>query len=137
MERELEKKKDDEPLILEVITVANLAVEVGQVLVLVRGADAAGGGGGDGESERFMLPYVIGGIWAKIVEDLEVERLELRGKLTAAAGAGGGFGIFGSGEDAEVGINGEEDSIIGNSGVLLREDGGRRLGAAIFLHCRP
>lgn len=46
---------------------------------MIRGRGAKGTGcvGGEGESEGFMLPYVVGGVAGESLEDLEVQRLEL------------------------------------------------------------
>lgn len=79
--RSFEEEEDDKPLVVEIISVAELAVEVRQVV----GAEAGGfGGGRDGEIEGLVLPYVVGGKGREGFEDLKVKRLERRG------GDGGG-----------------------------------------------
>lgn len=89
-------------------------MEVGEellmLLLLLGGADAGGGGGGKGESEGLVLPYVVGGVGRKRVEDLEVEGLEL-----------GGGGVFWGLRivRGEVGEDRVEDGVVGKSGVIL------------------
>lgn len=59
--RSFEEEEDCEPLVVEVVTVAELAVEVGVAV----GAEAGGSRlGGDGESEGLVLPWVVGGEWS-------------------------------------------------------------------------
>lgn len=73
MKRDLEEKEDGEPLVLEVVTEANLAMEVREV----GEADARGfWGRGEGESEGLVLPYVVGGEGREKLNDLKVEGLE-------------------------------------------------------------
>lgn len=86
------------------------------LLLLLGEADAGGGGGGKGESEGLVLPYVVGGVGRKRVEDLEVEGLEL-----------GGGGVFWGLRivRGEVGEDRVEDGVVGKSGVILREYGRR------------
>lgn len=54
----MEEEEDGEPLVVEIVADAEVAVEVGEVV----GAEAGGfGGGGGGEREGLVLPDVVGG----------------------------------------------------------------------------
>lgn len=85
--RNFEEEEDDEPLIVEIVAVAELAAEVREVA----------GSRRDGEGEGLVLPYVVGGEGRERLEDLEVKRLQRRG--VGGAGAGGGGIQRGVGED--------------------------------------
>lgn len=55
---DVEEEEDGEPLVVEIVADAEVAVEVGEVV----GAEAGGfGGGGGGEREGLVLPDVVGG----------------------------------------------------------------------------
>lgn len=63
----LEEEEDDEPLVVEVVSVPELSVEVGD----------GGGRWGEGEGEGLVLVDVVGGVGGEVVEDFEVEGVEL------------------------------------------------------------
>lgn len=81
----LKEEEDEEPLVVEVVAEAEVAMEVGD------------GRKGGGEGEGVVLPDVGGGEGGEAVEDFEVEGVELGG-----GGGGGGGG------EGEVGEDGEE-----------------------------
>lgn len=83
---------NDEPFVFEVVAESNLAVEVGDFAVAVGGGGAEAGRRdcGGGESEGFVLPYVVGGVTRESAEDLMVEGLEVRGEISHGGGGGDG-----------------------------------------------
>lgn len=97
----MEEEEDGEPLVIEVVAVAEAAVEVGEV---GGGWAGAGGVGGsrDGESEGLVLPDVVLGEGGYCLEDFEVEGVERGG------GGGGGGGSDGGG----VRVYGVENGVV-------------------------
>lgn len=87
----LEKEEDHEPLIIEVVAEASLAVEVGEGRRATEGAVAGGGGGGgggregggDGEVEGLVLPHIVAEVGGEDrLDEVKVEGVECRGGLS-------------------------------------------------------
>lgn len=89
VEGDVEEEEDGEPFVVEIVAVAEMAVEVREV-----GGGRAGTGrvrgNGDGEREGLVLPNVVGGEGGYGLEDLEVEGLEGGG----GGGCGGRIGVY-------------------------------------------
>lgn len=86
------EKEDGKPLVLEIVTIPELAVEVRKIA----GATDGAGNGGNGDKEGIMVPKVVMEVRCENAEDVELKRRK---------GSRRGF----------IGEDGEEEGIVGGA----------------------
>jgi len=93
MEGDMEEEENGEPLVVEVVAVAEVAMEVVEVGGGWAGAEGVGGSG-NRECEGLVLPDVVLGEGGYCLEDFEVEGVE-RGGGGGGGSDGGGIRVYG------------------------------------------